>query len=295
VDLLERFIVQEGPQAFDALRRIAEEAGRAIEAVQARRTDDGLAVHRKGDGSPVTAADEASHRILAAGLARIDPATRVVSEENAASHRAPAAQGTVPGGRAWVVDPLDGTKEFIAKRPEYVVNVGLMDGDRPVFGLVHVPATGDTYAGGMGVGAWRHGRGADWQPIHAAHAVAKPAPLRVVMSRSHRGERMDGFVQALARAGRTTEAVAMGSAWKFLLVAEGRADLYPRLGPTMWWDTLAPHAIVAAAGGSVTDLAGAPFRYRVAADGALRNGFFCVHGRGGPIADVLAALRHVEP
>lgn len=284
MDPIER-LLPDGPGGdIDAFVDMLRSAGRAIEAVQSSRTDDGVDVQRKGDGSPVTAADLASHEILMEGLARLDPGTPVLGEE---SH----SEGDTIPDHGWVVDPLDGTKEFIRRNGEYVINMGYRRDDRAVFGLVHVPQTGQTFVGGPGVGAWCKDPDGPWTPIRPA---VDGDALRIVMSRSHRGPLMDGFLDALEEAGVATEAVPMGSAWKFLAVADGKADLYPRLGPTMWWDTLAPQAIAEGAGCTVTDLRGEPFRY---AGKDLLNGFFCVHGRHvrsrPAVRDALrAAARH---
>lgn len=251
------------------LLAMLHEAGAAIEAVQAARDDDGLDVQRKGDGSPVTQADHASHAVLDPALQQAFPDLPVVSEES-------WSPGDAIPDRAWVVDPLDGTKEFIHRNGEYVVNVGLLQDRRPVFGAVHVPATRETFLGGQGIGAWRV-RGTAWTPLRVA-ARAPHTPLRVVASRSHRGPLVDDFLDALEADGFPTECVPMGSAWKLVLVAEGKADCYPRLGPTMWWDTLAPHAVVEGAGGAVLDSEGTPFTYRLDEDGEPRNGFFLVVG-----------------
>lgn len=254
------------------------EAGQAIEAVQTARDDDGIDVQHKGDGSPVTKADHASHDVLAPALREAFPELPVVSEES-------WTKGDHLPGVAWVVDPLDGTKEFVKGNGEYVVNVGLMADRCPVFGAVHVPATGETFLGGKGIGAWQV-RGDPWTPLQVPSSLPAHATLRVVASRSHRGPLVDAFLEDLERAGVATACVPMGSAWKLVLVAQGKADCYPRLGPTMWWDTLAPQAVVEGAGGRVLDTEGKSFQYVLDEDDAPRNGFFLVMGPDhGPIVD----------
>lgn len=258
--------------AAGPLIHLVRRAGQTIEAVQARREDAGIDLQRKGDDSPVTAADHASHALLVPGLEALWPDIPVVSEES-------WTPGDPIPGVAWVVDPLDGTKEFLVRNGEYVVNVGLMQDALPVFGAVHVPATGSTFIGGPGMGAWQV-HGDTWTPL--APTPFEGSILRVVASRSHRGPLVDRFLAGLEAAGIRSEAVPMGSAWKLLLVADGRADAYPRLGPTMWWDTLAPQAVVEGAGGRVLDSGGKRFRYVLDADGAPRNRYFLVLGPPGP-------------
>lgn len=260
---------------LDALAR----AGDAIERVQSQRNDDGVDVERKGDGSPVTAADLASHGVLEPFLQDAWPDIPVVSEEGwVPGHEVPAS--------GWFIDPLDGTKEFIKRNGEYVVNVGLVEDGLPVFGVVHVPATGEQFVGGFGLGSWRIQDGV-WNRLSASPFDAPP--LRVVASRSHRGPLVDGMLEDLHRQGLTFEAVPLGSAWKLVLVAEGKADCYPRLGPTMWWDTAAPQAVVEGAGGRVLDETGQRFRYTLAPNGDPRNPAFLVLGPAGIHDDAIRA------
>jgi 3'(2'), 5'-bisphosphate nucleotidase len=208
------------------------------------------AVEHKADNSPLTAADLASHHILCAGLAQIEPALPVVSEEDADS----ATRCST--GSYWLIDPLDGTKEFIARNGEFTINVALIRDGRPVCGVVYAPALDEMFWGGRGVGAWRR-----CPQGERAIAVAAPAgtarPVRVVASKSHLNAETMEFI---ARVG-PSELVQAGSSLKLCRVAEGAADLYPRLGPTCEWDTAAAHAVVEGAGGHVTDLQGVSVRY----------------------------------
>jgi 3'(2'), 5'-bisphosphate nucleotidase len=208
-------------------------------------------VEYKADDSPLTRADRAAHDILAARLAALTPELPVLSEEQEAGHPR-AVRGD--WREYWLVDPLDGTKEFISRNGEFTVNVALVRDHRPVLGVVAAPALGLTYYAADGVGAFRCEVGGQPEPIHTRPAAD---PLVVVGSRSHRGDSLDGV---LARLG-PHELRPMGSALKFCLVAEGAADFYPRLGPTSEWDTAAAQAVVEMAGGSVTTLDGAPLRY----------------------------------
>jgi 3'(2'), 5'-bisphosphate nucleotidase len=210
----------------------------------------------KGDDSPLTVADLTAHRHILAALTSLSPRLPVLSEESAAV----AVVQRRAWRRYWLVDPLDGTKEFLARNGEFTVNVALIEDHMPVLGVVGVPAHDRIYAGLSGVGAWRMDGGSPRSPITVR--VPAACPLRVVGSRSHRGRSLDAL---LARVGRH-ELLAVGSALKFCLVAEGAADFYPRLGPTYEWDTAAGHAVVVAAGGTVLAADGAPLLYNTKSD-----------------------------
>ncbi len=219
----------------------------------------------KADTSPLTVADLRAHRLIMDSLLRLTPEIPVLSEESAAI---PFAQRR-GWSRYWLVDPLDGTKEFLSRNGQFTVNIALVEGHAPRLGVVHVPVSETSYQGVPDVGAWRvHGEGAT--PIRVSPCSA--TPVRVVGSRSHRGDSLDGFLARLAR----YELLPMGSSLKFCLVAEGSADVYPRLGPTSEWDTAAAHAVVLGAGGSVRTLEGAPLRYNTRE--ALLNPFFVASG-----------------
>jgi len=211
----------------------------------------GHEVEYKSDDSPITRADRAAHALLAARLAAIAPAIPMLSEEAEASH-ALAVRGH--WREFWLVDPLDGTREFIGRNGEFTVNVALVRGHRPVLGVVAAPALGLTYYAAEGVGAFRQ---RDGGPAEAIRVRPAGDPLVVVGSRSHRGDSLDGL---LARLG-AHELRPVGSALKFCLVAEGSADFYPRLGPTSEWDTAAAQAVLEAAGGAVTRIDGTPLSY----------------------------------
>jgi 3'(2'), 5'-bisphosphate nucleotidase len=232
----------------------------------------------KSDDSPLTQADLAAHRHIVAELASLQPALAVLSEESATV----AFEERRRWRRYWLVDPLDGTREFLAGNGEFTVNVALVADGAPVLGVVGVPARGSLYSGVPGSGAWRSDASGAPRPI-AAECPAR-RPVRVVGSRSHRGDSLDGF---LARLG-PHALVPVGSALKFCLVAEGAADVYPRLGPTHEWDTAAAHAVAVAAGATVCALDGAPLRYNAKAD-TLNPPFLCY---GDPGRDWLALLAH---
>jgi 3'(2'), 5'-bisphosphate nucleotidase len=243
---------------LEPLTALVIEAGAAILAIR-RGT---LSIVGKPDGSPVTQADLAADRIIADGLARLAPDIPSLSEERAGEARLPCAE------LFFVVDPLDGTKEFIAGRDEFTVNLALVANGTPILGLVGAPALGLLWRGHVGHSAERiacaSGKDAVVEPIRTRPLPAPGAPWVAAVSRSHGDARTDAFIAARAGAVRKT----LGSAVKFGRVADGSVDIYPRLSPTSEWDVAAGHAVVVAAGGKVTDAQGQPLRY-----GTGRNGF----------------------
>lgn len=249
---------------------VAEAAGEAAMA----HFGTGVAVERKADDSPVTAADHAAEAIILEALLRLTPEVAAVSEEAAAT-------GTMPGPAPvfWLVDPLDGTREFVAGRPEFTVNVALIADGAPVLGVVHAPALGSTCIG--------HGRTATLRDRTGESDLrvrrAASGNLTAVASRSHRSAAEDGLLRDLGVA----DTVSAGSSLKFCLVARGMADLYPRFGRTMEWDTAAGHAVLAAAGGQVRDGAGAPFAY---GKPGYENGPFLAHGDLPPDLDARVTM-----
>jgi 3'(2'), 5'-bisphosphate nucleotidase len=226
-------------------------------------------VEYKADESPITRADRAAHEILAARLTRLAPAIPMVSEEAETAHDFAVRRDWRD---LWLVDPLDGTREFIGRNGEFTVNVALIRDHAPVLGVVAAPALGLTYYAARGHGAFRAQGQSGPEPIHVRSAAD---PLVVVGSRSHRGDSLDGL---LARLG-PHELRPMGSALKICLVAEGSADFYPRLGPTSEWDTAAAQAVLEVAGGAVTTLAGLPLRYNHR--DTLLNPHFIAYGDPG--------------
>jgi 3'(2'), 5'-bisphosphate nucleotidase len=208
----------------------------------------------------------ASHRIIDAGLREISPGIPIISEESGLPDFSERGQWT----RYWLIDPLDGTKEFVKRNGEFTVNIALIDNHRPILGVVHVPVTGKTYTGFEGGGAaLREGSGS---PAAIQVAAASASPVRIVGSRSHRGESLDAYLEKLG----DFEILPMGSSLKFCMVAEGRADIYPRLGLTSEWDTAAAQAVVEQAGGAVVELDGKPLAYNAKAD--ILNPHFMVTG-----------------
>ncbi|MCC6472001.1 MAG: 3'(2'),5'-bisphosphate nucleotidase CysQ [Alphaproteobacteria bacterium] len=244
------------------LLAIAREAGRAILThyhPEVTRSD-------KSDGSPVTAADHASEAIIVRALAKLDPGIPVVAEEEFAAGRV----HDVGDGRFWLVDPLDGTKEFLKANGEFTVNIGLVENRRPILGVILAPVGDEIFWGAEGRAFAQKGSGPA-RPIAARKAP--PEGLVVLASRSHSNR--DDLKQFLADK-KVSEIRIGGSAIKFCRVAAGEGDLYPRLGPTMEWDTAAGQAILDAAGGSTTTLDGRPFLY---AKPGFLNGKFIARGK----------------
>jgi len=253
---------------------IARRAGREILEVYASGEP---AARLKADASPLTAADLRAHRLIEQSLHELTPEVPVLSEEAAHTRFVQRSQWR----RYWLVDPLDGTREFLSRNGEFTVNIALIEEHAPAMGVVHVPVTGMSYRGLPGVGAWRDREGARAEEIHVAARAG--GTVRVVGSRSHRGDSLDAF---LARVG-PHELLPVGSSLKFCMVAEGAADVYPRLGPTNEWDTAAAHAVVSGAGGTVSRLDGEPLRYNTREE--LLNPFFVAYGPRD--RDWLALLR----
>ena len=229
--------------------RVARAAGRCVMGIYEQAH---MQVQRKADQSPVTEADIASHACLVRGLEALRAGWPVVSEEDEASWRHRGVDG-----RYWLLDPLDGTKEFVSRNGEFTINIALMDGGRPVFGVVVAPALGLLYWGMEGAGACRVSAAGEVAIRVAKPLEEKARPLRVVASRSHMDEGTRDFIGRLG----PVELVQAGSSLKFCMVAEGRADLYPRFAPTCEWDTAAAQAVLEAAGGCVLGMDGGPLRY----------------------------------
>ncbi len=225
---------------------LAQRAGAEIWAIRAR----GFEVHRKADNSVVTEADHAAEAIILAGLRDALPGCIVIAEEEAAGGKITAA-----AVEFWLVDPLDGTREFTGGGDDFAVNIGLVRDHKPVLGVVGVPAKGEVFGGIVGKGAWCLRDGV-CTPISVRPIPAEG--LTVVASRHHGDQaRLNAFLTGR----RVARVVNFGSSLKFCRLAEGQADLYPRFGRTMEWDTCAPHAVLEAAGGSVETLDGQPLRY----------------------------------
>ncbi|WP_340609891.1 3'(2'),5'-bisphosphate nucleotidase CysQ [Xenorhabdus bharatensis] len=224
--------------------QLAREAGAAIMSVY--HDEQPMQIKHKTDDSPVTAADIAAHKIIKAGLTRISPDIPLISEEDP-----PTWDERKNWRRYWLVDPLDGTKEFINRNGEFTVNIALIEEGIPVMGVVYVPVRDVLYSG-YERHAWKETNGQKF-PIKVVSAT----PPTVVVSRSHMDDELKDYLTQLG----AHQTLSVGSSLKFCMVAEGKAQLYPRFGPTNIWDTAAGHAVALAAGGHVTDWAGKTLDY----------------------------------
>lgn len=222
-------------------------------------------VDYKADQSPITAADLASHEVIVQGLRKLTPDTPVLSEEGA----------DIPWEerkhwrRFWLIDPIDGTRDFTQRTGEFTVNIALIEDGEPVLGVVTAPALKEAFWGAKGEGAHKRDRSGKISPMHVVEAKAIK---RVVASKNHLNDETKAFIEQVGE----HELVQAGSSLKFCRLAEGRADLYPRLGPTCEWDTGAAHAVLVAAGGKVETLEGEPLRY---GKEDLLNPFFIATGK----------------
>lgn len=230
----------------DPVRAIAHAAGEAIMRVYA----SDFTIEHKADNSPVTEADMAAHHVIVAGLQALTPDIPILTEE-----------GGLPDwtirqhwARYWLVDPLDGTREFVKRNGEFSVNIALIEAHQPVLGVVYAPATGADYAGVLGVGSWRFSAAS---PLPIRVRSPSLAPTTLALSRSHGSRREQALIDALIN----PVVIRCGSALKTCLVAEGIADLYPRFGPTSEWDTAASQCVLEAAGGQMTTLTGERLAY----------------------------------
>lgn len=248
---------------LEAVERIAREAGDAIMKVYARD----FSVEEKEDKSPLTEADQAAHHVIVRGLQSLPVRLPILSEEDMEGFA-----GVNADGRYWLVDPLDGTKEFIKRNGEFTVNIALIENGVPVLGVVTAPALGTAYVAAEGVGAFKVEKDGQRHAIQVAGQPAEGSTWRVVGSRSHPSPDLAAWLDKLGE----HEMLPMGSSLKLCLIAEGKADAYPRLGPTCLWDTGAAHAVVRYAGGRVETLKGEPLSYANPAE--KLNPYFVVLG-----------------
>jgi 3'(2'), 5'-bisphosphate nucleotidase len=236
---------------LNSVADIARKAGEAIMEIYQQDFD----VEHKEDGSPLTRADLAAHNLISEALHQLTPELPILSEES----RDVPWQDRANWQTYWLVDPLDGTKEFVNRNGEFTVNIALISEHRPVLGVVYAPVHDILYTGCDGVGASRTGKDGITMPISVRHFSGERPT--VVASRSHRGEALEQALDRINTKHGEAEILSMGSSFKLCLVAEGRADLYPRLGLTSEWDTAAAHAVVNAAGGQVIKLTGEDLQY----------------------------------
>lgn len=231
---------------LSSVLEIADAAGEKV--LRIYKTD--FKVDYKADESPITAADLASHQVIIDGLRDLTPDIPILSEEGAGIRWDERRQWT----RFWLIDPIDGTKEFTQRTDEFTVNIALIEDGEPVLGVVTAPALNLAYWGSKGEGAHKR----DSAGITHKITVAEPqGKVRVVASKSHLNEDTKAFIEKFE----SRELVQAGSSLKFCRIAEGQADIYPRLGPTCEWDTGAAHAVLSAAGGKVETLDGSPLQY----------------------------------
>lgn len=245
---------------LDHVRGLAEEAGQAILEVYRR----GFTVTRKADTTPVTEADMAAHELILAGLHRLDPGIPVLSEEAEPGPFEARCRWT----RHWLVDPLDGTRQFVSHGDDFTVNIALVEAHAPVLGVIHAPVSGTTYWAAKAAGAYRGEAGRqDGERLRVG--VYRGGPVRVLVSRAGPGKLLQAY---LARLGEVSLR-QVGSSLKSCLIAEGEADLYPRFGPTGEWDTAAAQILLEEAGGHLTDTRLRPLRYNTR-DSLINPHFF---------------------
>ena len=245
---------------------IARAAG--AEIMRIYEASAGIEYSKKDDDSPLTRADENANRVICEGLEKLSPRFPIVSEENKLLDYSERKKFTY----SWLVDPLDGTKEFIKRNGDFTVNIALVHNRRPVLGVVYMPVTEEMFYGVAGGGAW-HVQGDKKVHLQAEEFSREDADLGVVCSRSHLNDETQAFLDALNK----PRKVSRGSSLKFLLLARGEAHIYPRLAPTMEWDTGAAQIILEEAGGKVIDHeTGAPLLYNKE---NLRNPHFVAYGR----------------
>lgn len=249
-------------ELLSAVCRIASAAGRATLPIYHSNFD----VETKADNSPLTQADLTAHRIIKEKLSALTPDWPQLSEEAADIDYATRSQWQ----RYWLIDPLDGTREFVKKNNQFTINIALIDDQRPVLGVVYAPAYDTLWYGAETTGAFK--QVGTRTPAKIQTVGVNSDKPRVLVSRSHRGQEVDALLARLP----DYEPMSMGSSLKFCAIADGSADFYPRLGPTSEWDTAAAHAVLRAAGGAVTDTQGQPLRYN--GKDSLLNPYFLAYG-----------------
>tara|TARA_B110000858_G_scaffold198538_1_gene266486 strand:- start:3170 stop:3997 length:828 start_codon:yes stop_codon:yes gene_type:complete len=255
-------------QLLNAVNEIAIAAGREI--LDVYNSDQAIEVSTKQDDSPLTEADRRAHHLIVDRLSMLTPDVPLLSEESEAIDYSVRQSWQ----RYWLIDPLDGTKEFINRNGEFTVNIALIENGQSVAGVVHVPVTGISYFGGIGLKAWKQDAnqsGSEAQAI-TSRSMQGNSAVSIVASRRHLGEQLAALVGKIEGHFGEATLLSMGSSLKMCLLAEGRADIYPRMAPTCEWDTAAAHGILAAAGGEIVDLQFQTLRYNSKAD--LLNPYF---------------------
>jgi 3'(2'), 5'-bisphosphate nucleotidase len=255
-------------QLLNAVNEIAIAAGSEI--LDVYNSEHAIEVSTKQDDSPLTDADRRAHLLIVDRLSSLTPNIPLLSEESDAIDYSLRKSWQ----RYWLIDPLDGTKEFINRNGEFTVNIALIENGQSVAGVVHVPVTGISYFGGIGIGAWKQNTNQLDNEVQliASQAMQENSGVRIVASRRHLGEQLDALVEKIENHFGKATLLSMGSSLKMCLLAEGSADIYPRMAPTSEWDTAAAHGILCAAGGEIVDLQFRPLRYNSKPE--LLNPFF---------------------
>ncbi|MFT5467953.1 MAG: 3'(2'), 5'-bisphosphate nucleotidase [Verrucomicrobiales bacterium] len=239
---------------IDTIIEIARRAGEATMEIYQRE----FSIEEKEDRSPLTEADQKSNEIIIAGLLEAYPEIPTISEEI----KALPYEERKTWDRFWLIDPLDGTKEFIKKNGEFTVNIALIDGGIPTLGVVYQPAAAVLYYGSKGKGAFKIDAAGVKTELHGGEHYSKLETVRVVASRSHMSAETEEFVEELRAQGKTVDLASSGSSLKLCMIADGSADVYPRFAPTMEWDTGAAHAVALEAGRQVLNReTGEPLQY----------------------------------
>ena len=255
-------------QLLNAVNEIAIAAGSEI--LDVYNSEQAIEVSTKQDDSPLTDADRRAHLLIVDRLSSLTPNIPLLSEESNAIDYSLRKSWQ----RYWLIDPLDGTKEFINRNGEFTVNIALIENGQSVAGVVHVPVTGISYFGGIGIGAWKQNINQLDNEVQliVSQAMQENSGVRIVASRRHLGEQLDALVEKIENHFGKATLLSMGSSLKMCLLAEGSADIYPRMAPTCEWDTAAAHGILCAAGGEIVDLQFRPLRYNSKPE--LLNPFF---------------------
>ena len=255
-------------QLLNAVNEIAIAAGSEI--LDVYNSEQAIEVSTKQDDSPLTDADRRAHLLIVDRLSSLTPNIPLLSEESNAIDYSLRKSWQ----RYWLIDPLDGTKEFINRNGEFTVNIALIENGQSVAGVVHVPVTGISYFGGIGIGAWKQNINQLDNEVQliVSQAMQENSGVRIAASRRHLGEQLDALVEKIENHFGKATLLSMGSSLKMCLLAEGSADIYPRMAPTCEWDTAAAHGILCAAGGEIVDLQFRPLRYNSKPE--LLNPFF---------------------
>lgn len=255
-------------QLLNAVNEIAIAAGSEI--LDVYNSEQAIEVSTKQDNSPLTDADRRAHLLIVDRLSSLTPNIPLLSEESDAIDYSLRKSWQ----RYWLIDPLDGTKEFINRNGEFTVNIALIENGQSVAGVVHVPVTGISYFGGIGIGAWKQNINQLDNEVQliVSQAMQENSGVRIVASRRHLGEQLDALVEKIENHFGKATLLSMGSSLKMCLLAEGSADIYPRMAPTSEWDIAAAHGILCAAGGEIVDLQFRPLRYNSKLE--LLNPFF---------------------